>query len=297
MKLLTTEITPLINDFMYVDLRSQPFLASPYHSQPSFHAHPEMELVFVIEGFGKRIIGNKVEMFEPGDMVFMGSNVPHIWLSDVSFYEGNSGLQSKVIVTYFNANIIQQIFESIKEFSQIREMIKQSSKGIKILGKTRAQIAATLIDISNKTGFDKIQGLLKIMHLISTSEEKTFIANSDNIGIETADSDRLIDVIKYMKENLHEHISLKQVASIAYMKEQSFCRYFKNRTTKSFSQYLEELRIEHARKLLIEKDKKISDIAFACGFSSTSHFCKVFKDHNNQSPLQYRSYIRKGLAD
>lgn len=296
MRLLQTEITPLINDFMHVDMRSQPFLASPYHSQPSFHAHPELELVFVLEGFGKRIIGNKVEMFESGDMVFIGSYVPHIWLSDAAFYEENSNLQSKVIVTYFNPKMFQQFFESMKEFDSIREMIQQASKGIKILGETRNIIADKLMALSTKTGFEKVEGLLQIMHLISISEEKSFIVNSDVTTIEATDSDRLIEVIKFLKENLHEHISLKQIASVACMKEQSFCRYFKNRTKKSFSQYLEDLRMEHARKLLLEKDQSISDIAYACGYSSSSHFCKVFKDHNNQSPYQYKRSIRKGLV-
>ena len=111
MKLLRTEITPLINDMMYVDRRHQPFLCTPFHTQPSFHSHPELELVFIVEGYGKRIIGNKVEPFESGDMVFIGSNVPHLWLSDPVFYEENSKLQSQVIVTYFNPKIFLQIFE------------------------------------------------------------------------------------------------------------------------------------------------------------------------------------------
>jgi AraC-like DNA-binding protein len=298
MKLIHTEITPLINDFLHIDLRNQPFLSSPFHTQPSFHAHPELELVFVLKGFGKRIIGNKVEPFQSGDMVFIGSYVPHVWLSDASFYEGNSKLHSTVIVTYFNPLVFQQFFDNVKEFDNIKEMIRQASRGIRILGETRNNIAEKLMLLSSKTGFEKVEGLLQIMHMISISEDKSFIVNDENNKLDRFDSDRLIDVIKFVKANLDEHIFLKQVAEIACMTEQSFCRFFKNRTKKNFFQYLEDLRMSHASELLIQSTgKSISVIAYACGYNSSSHFCKVFKDHYGQSPYQYRCSINKGTKN
>lgn len=150
--------------------------------------------------------------------------------------------------------------------------------------------------LSTKHGFKKVEGLLQIMHIISTSEEKYFIVNDDETEIQTTEADCLIDVLKFLKENIQEQISLEQVASIACMQKQSFCRFFKRRTKKTLSQYLEELRMEHAKKLLIErKEQSISEIAFACGYTTSSHFCKIFKDYNNQSPFQYKRNIRKGL--
>ncbi len=293
MRLLHTEITPLINDFLHIDLRNQKFLSSP-HTQSSFHAHPELELVFVVKGFGKRIIGNIVEPFESGDMVFIGSNVPHVWLSNISFYEENSNLNSTVIITYFNPILFQQFFDAVKEFDNIKEMIRQASRGIQILGETRNTIAEKLIALSPKTGFEKVDGFLQIMHLISISKDKKFIVNNENNKFDQFDSDRLIDVIKFVKANLDEHISLKQVAEIACMTEQSFCRFFKHRTKINFFQYLKDLRMVHACELLIESfDEPISDIAYACGYTSSSHFCKLFKDHYGQSPYQYRCSINK----
>ena len=292
MRLLQTEITPLISDSIHVELRDQPFLWSPFHSQPTFHSHPELELVFVVEGFGKRIIGNKVEPFEAGDMVFIGSNVSHIWLSDPLFYQENSCLQSKVIVTYFNTKMLQ-FFDSLKEFETINEMIKQSSKGIKIFGETRNIIAEELIKLSHKQGYEKVDGFLRIMNLISVSDEKSFIVNEHVEYHEDKYSDKLISVVSYLKNNLHKQITLKKAADIACMTEQSFCRFFKKRTKKSFSHYLNDIRITYAKELLIQSDKSIGDIAYLCGYSSDSHFCRIFKDHVGESPFKYKSFLVK----
>lgn len=288
MKLLKTEITPFINQSMKVEYREQSFLWSPYHSQPSFHSHPELELVFIVEGHGKRIVGNKVEPFESGDMVFIGSNVPHLWLSDPVYYKENSGLKSRVVVCYFNPKIFQQMFEAIEEFGNIRDMIRQSSKGIRILGETRNVIAQKLMALSNIQGFEKVEGLLQIMHLISSSEEKEFIVNHETDCYDDLYPDRLIDVIRYVKENLNEQISLRQVADVACMTEQSFCRFFKKRTKKSFSRFLSELRVAHACQLLIQTDKQVMDVACLCGFNTSTHFCKVFKAHTGVTPYHYR---------
>jgi len=288
MRLLKTEITPLSNELMRIDLRDQPFFWSPFHTQPTFHAHPELELTLIEEGFGKRVIGNKVEPFEAGDMVFVGSNVSHVWLSDPVFYKQDSALQSKAIVAYFNPQFLQ-LFDAVKEFHDIHEMIQQSSRGIRIFGETRNTIAKMLKQISTKQGFEKVEGLLKIMNLIATTTERSYIINDETEQHDELYPDRLIDVIKYTKDHLHEPITLHQVAGIACMTEQSFCRFFKKRVKKSFSQFLSDLRIGHARELLVQTDRSIKDIAGLCGYNSISHFCRIFKEHTGKSPLQYKS--------
>jgi AraC-like DNA-binding protein len=292
MRLFHTEITPMIEEFLHIDFRNQSFLSSPYHTCPTFHSHPELELVFVLEGFGKRIIGNKVEPFESGDMVFIGSNVPHVWLSDNSYYEENSNLHSRVIVTYFNPIIFQQFFDAVKEFNDIKKTMLQASKGMRILGETRNIIAKKLITLSSENGFEKINSFLQILNIISVSNDKYCILNNGVSKNDSFESDRLVDVIKFVQANLDEHITLRKVAEIACMTEQSFCRFFKSRLKMNFFQYLEVQRMKHACDLLIQSsDKPIADIAFECGYTSSSHFCKVFKDNYNQSPSQYRKGI------
>lgn len=297
MRLLQTQITPFINNFLHVEIRDQPFLFSPHHGRPSFHAHPELELVFVQEGYGKRIIGNKVSHYESGDMVFIGSSVPHIWLSDPLFYKQDSQLRARVIVMYINPKIFEPMFDMIKEFDGLKEMFRQASQGINIFGETRNIIADKLIELASKTGFERVDGLLQIMHLISVSADKNYIVEKEFNAPGSGHSDRLTEVIKYIKDNLDEQITLEQVAEVACMTIPSFCRFFKNRTNKRFSQYLTELRIAQACKLLIELDKPVSDIANLCGFNSSSHFCKVFKDHMGQPPNQYKFIISQSAIN
>ena len=296
MRLLQTQITPFINSFLHVELRDQSFLFSPLHGRPCFHSHPELELVFILEGYGKRIIGNKVTHYESGDMVFIGSDVPHLWLSDPVFYEQDSTRRSRVIVMYINPKIFEPMLAFVNEFEGVKEMFQQASKGINIFGETRDVIAEKLIALSSKTGFEKANGLLQIMHLISISSDRNFIDNKEFDAPTGQYSDRLIDVIKFIKDHLHEPISLKQVAEVACMTIPSFCRFFKNRIKMRFSQYLVDVRMTHACKLLIELDKPISEIAYMCGYNSNSHFCKVFKDHAGQSPYQYKCSISKSQA-
>lgn len=294
MRLLQTQITPFVNNFLHIDVREQPFLYSPLHGQPSFHAHPELELVFILEGFGKRIIGNKVTYYETGDMVFIGSGVPHIWLSDPAYYKQDSTLRSKVIVTYINPKVFESMFIHIKELDGVKEMINQASKGINIFGDTRKIIAERLSALSFKTGFEKVDGLLQIMHLITVSTEKSFILPEDHVSVSGL-SDRMNDVNEYITNNLSEQISLKQVADVACLTVPSFCRFFKKRTKMTFFQYLTNVRMAQACKLLIEVDKSVSYIANMCGYISDSHFCKVFKDHIGQSPYQYKCGVNQGF--
>lgn len=293
MKVIETAITPFIKNPLHLDMREEPYVSSPYHARPAYHKHPELQLTLILEGHGKRIIGNEVAGFKSGDMVFIGSNVPHVWLSDPVYFEKDSKLKSRVITVYINPVVFQHMFELIEEMDEMKLMMKQASKGINIYGKTRNLIADKLVSLSSKTGFEKVVGLLQIMNIISRSVEKQLIIEHGLTEDSGQYPDRLIPVLKFMNDNLHRQITLDEVAEIACMKKPSFCRFFKSRTHKKFSQYLEEIRINQACKLLIESDEPISDVAYLCGYNSDSYFCKIFKDHMGKSPFRFRNEVPK----
>jgi AraC-like DNA-binding protein len=291
MKLLHTQITPFINNSLHVELRDQPYLFSPIHGQPCFHSHPELELVYIMEGYGKRIIGNNVSNFKAGDMVFIGSDVPHIWLSDHDFYKKDSSLRSRVLIMYINPQIFELLRNFLKELDGVKDIFQQACRGINIFGKTRTLIAEKLMQFSSKTGLEKSISLLEIINLISLSTERVFIEKKEFSISEGLPTDRLIDIFKYTAENFHREITLKEISGVACLEIPSFCRFFKKRTKMTFSQYLVIIRMNFACKLLIELDKPISEIAYMCGYNSTSHFGQVFKDFTKQSPHQFRHNV------
>lgn len=292
MKLVTTQMTPLVKSFLHVEKREQPFLYSPYHGRPTFHSHPEFELIYIEEGQGKRIVGNNISSYSAGDMVFIGSNVPHIWLSDPSHYEKHPSLScTKSIVSYINPKIFEQMFELMTEFESIETMTNLASKGFYIYGKTKEIIAKKLESLVKATGYNRIEGFLNILHTITISQEKEFITDNRTPIVTFSNSDKLMAVLEYIKSNLSNVISLNMMAALAHMTVPAFCRFFKNRMGITPLQYILEERMALARKLLIELDKPIYEIAGRCGYNSDSHFCKVFKDHYGISPYRYKSNI------
>ena len=283
MKIERTEITPQLNSYVSVIKREEPFFQSP------FHYHPELELVYVIESYGKRIIGNSVEQFEAGDMVFLGSNIPHVWLNDEIYYNERSPLKARAIVVYFNREVFNKIFYEQKETNKINALFNKAIRGIKIDGKTNLVIAKKLEKLSKKKDFDILVGLLEILSFLAESKDVTFINNEAYAPVtEISQNDRLSTVFKYVKENCREDISLSTISGIANLAPQSFCRLFKKKVKKNFIQYLNEVRVSNACKLLMESDLSAAEIAYECGYKTVSNFNKLFKKITGVAPKEYK---------
>ncbi|HUZ60048.1 MAG TPA: AraC family transcriptional regulator [Hanamia sp.] len=287
MKLFQTEISPGINSYLSLIERDDAFFKAPYHF------HPEMELVYVIESFGKRIIGDAIESFAEGDMVFIGSNLPHIWMNDEIFYKENSRMKAKAIVLYFNKNIFSQGFYNMKETLTLNSFFQNAEKGILITGKTKEVVAQKLKNLFQKKDFERIIGFFEIMDILSQSNDISFITSDGyNAQLNHSETDRLWEVYNHIQQNFKENISLSTIANISNLTPQSFCRMFKKRTGKSFVEYLNEARISAACKYLLDTDWSISEIAYNCGYKTVSNFNKLFKSITGSSPKVYRAQIK-----
>lgn len=283
MKIEKTKITSYQNSSVSVISREDSFFQAPFHS------HPELELVYVKESFGKRIVGNSVAQFVPGDMVFLGSDIPHVWLNDEIYYQGIGTLKAKAIVVYFNKDIFGPTFYEQKETKKITDLFSQAEKGLYISGKTNEKIAKKLEKLITKQNFEIIVGLFEILSILSESDEIDFINNEAYSPINTqSKNDRISDVFEYVKVNYKEEISLIEIAKIAHLTPTSFCRMFKLKTKKSFVEYLNEIRVSNACKLLIETEKGISEIAYECGYKTASNFNQLFKKLTGTTPKEYR---------
>ncbi|MFM9826375.1 AraC family transcriptional regulator [Flavobacterium sp.] len=283
MKIEKTKITSYQNSSVSVISREDSFFQAPFHS------HPELELVYIKESYGKRIVGNSVEQFVPGDMVFLGSDIPHVWLNDEIYYQGISSLKAKAIVVYFSKEIFGPLFYELKETQKIINLFSQAEKGLSVTGKTNEKIAKKLEKLTTKQNFEIIVGLFEILSILSESDEINFINSEAYSPVNSqVKNDRLLDVFEYVKENYKEEISLIEIAEIAHLTPTSFCRMFKVKTKKSFVEYLNAIRVSNACKLLIETEKGISEIGYECGYKTASNFNQLFKKLTGTTPKEYR---------
>lgn len=287
MKILQTEISPGINSYLSLIERDEAFFKAP------FHFHPEMELVYIVESFGRRIIGDCIEPFSAGDMVFIGSNLPHVWINDEIFRQDLPHLKAKAIVLYCNKDIFSKGFYDMKEVFKINEFFKNAEKGIRINGQTNGIISNKLKNLLEKKDFEKIIGLFEILHILSQSNDTNFIASDGyNAQANYSETDRLSDVYKYVQKHFKDEINLSIISNIANLTPQSFCRLFKKRTGKSFVEYLNEVRIAFACKYLLDTDWSISEVAYNCGYKTVSNFNKLFRNITGRSPKVYRENAR-----
>lgn len=290
MKILQTEIAVKLNSLFTVMERDESFFSSP------LHVHPEIELVYIRESHGKRIVGNLIESFEPGDMVLIGPSLPHIWINDDCFVNGQTNKRARAIVVYFHPCLFDSGLFSLPEARNIRQLLLQSKSGIFIQHNTRQIIASRMESLLEKKGFDKVMGLLEILHLLSQSTDLVHINSEELLNHENkAEKDRLCDVYRYVNDNFRSDIQLKDVAGLTNLTPQSFCRLFKKRNKIHFVEYLNQVRISNACKLLLNSDWTISEIAYNCGYKTISNFNKLFKETTGHSPKKYREQAMKGI--
>lgn len=284
MRIEKTEITPRLHSYVAALNREERFFQSP------FHYHPELELVYIKESYGKRIIGNSVEHFEPGDMIFLGTNLPHVWLNDEVYYSERSDLKATAIVIYFNTDIFGPAFFELRETKRIASLFSQAARGLRITGKTNTLIAQKLEELLKKKDFEVIVGLFEILSILSESKDLCFINNEMySLPDFKSENDRLTDVFKYIKENFKEDITLTKISKIANLAPPSFCRLFKLKTKKNFIEYLHKVRVSSACKFLMETDMSISQIAYECGYKTVSNFNKLFKRITGFTPKEYKN--------
>jgi AraC-like DNA-binding protein len=251
--------------------------------------HPEIEILYVIQGSGTRIVGDSVANFGPGELVMIGQNVPHLWHSDEKYSQENSNLLTEVIYILFKTEILGDQFWQLHESKRILKLIQLSQRGIKLTGKTHNEVSSLMRSISSSVGFKRITLLLSILEKIASQKKYQFLASPlVQNSINESDSERLNKVYKYVINNFQQDITLANAASIASLSIPSFCRYFKQRTGKTFIQILNEIRISRACRYLLAEDLPVEKICYICGYTNVSYFIKQFKAITRFTPLNYK---------
>ncbi|MEX2591572.1 MAG: AraC family transcriptional regulator [Anditalea sp.] len=257
---------------------------------PSWHFHPECEIMLVLEGTGMRFAGDNMERFQSGDLVFYGPQIPHLYRSDSEYYEKNSGLNSKAIVVYFKENFLGQGFMDLPDTLTIKRLLINSKRGIKLKGKAKEELRRRILELDNlKSGLDRIIGMLNILKTMADTKEYDLLASrafTKYIG--EADCERINKVYQFIMDNYAESPSLEQISEIANMSATAFCRYFKSHTNKTYTQFLNEIKIGNACKFLLDYNLSISQVCFEIGFNNFTHFNSQFKRIIGLTPREYR---------
>jgi AraC-like DNA-binding protein len=259
----------------------------PYFPTP-WHYHPEYELVLVVESYGQRFVGNAVDEFSAGDLSFIGANVPHVYTNDKAFYEGKAKGNARSVVIHFREASIGTDFLSLPEMEAVRDLLQRSKKGLNILGATRKTVTRKMQEMLAAEPLDRLFLLLDILKILAQTKDYNFISETEVAGTYNTNTERLRAVIDWTMQNFGRNVSLSEVAAIAAMTRTSFCRYFRQATKRSFSDFVAELRLNHAAKLLRERPDNVATIGLDCGYENVSHFNRQFKAYYKQTPKAYR---------
>ncbi|MEN8117784.1 MAG: AraC family transcriptional regulator [Bacteroidota bacterium] len=249
------------------------------------HSHKNFELNFVVSGSGRRIIGNHISSYEPGDLVLIGPDIPHNW----QVLETENDAAPSCIVTHFYENIISSDFFNIPELDEVKQLLNKANKGIHFKGKYVKKIATKLERMVQLKGLEAYIELLKVFnHLLQIDNNEYLSVTSYNTITFDKDRDRINHVYEYVFQNIQEGISLEDAAEVVNMAPGSFCRYFKKKTKLPFMQYVKNVRIGMAAKMLAETDKQITQICYESGYNNLANFNHYFKKIMEKTPTEYR---------
>ncbi len=253
-----------------------------------WHFHPEIELVYVNQGQGKRHIGNHLSYFNNSQLILLGSNLPHNGFTDRLTSNGSETL------IQFKPDFLGGSFFDTPEMHDIVQLFERGKKGILFKPETKKGVGPKMENLINYNGFDRIIKLLEILNDLALSEDYTLL-NADGYAFETKPQDSMkIDIIyKHINSNFKDHISLDEIADKVSMTVPAFCRYFKKATGKTFTKLVNEYRVVHATKLLSESQMTITDVCFECGFNNFSHFNKLFNEFTGKSASAYRNKMKQ----
>ncbi len=280
-----------------IESLNQSFLVKKLHEpffDPNWHFHPHYQLFTVIKGTGTRFIGDDIRHFEEGDTVFLGPNMPHLWRSDRNYFEKESQLQTEGIVVYFKEDFLGNDFFEKPEMFDIKSFLKNSERGLDLTGTLGEDMVSDLKELLGLTGFEGISKLLNILHKLSITNDYQYISSSNYTNThKISETERMRIVHEYVLKHFKENINLSTVASLSNMTEAAFCRYFKSRTNKTFSDFVKEIRIGNACKILQDENKSISQTCYESGYNTVSNFNNQFKSLKGVSPLQYQKLYRR----
>ena len=266
--------------------------SSPNTNQVKWHYHPEIELVYINFGVGKRQVGTHLSNYQSGDLILIGSYLPH-----TGFTKGFEENQKEIVIQ-FKPEIFEKAFQNFEELKLIKQLLELSKKGIVFEGPIKEDIGLRMEGLQYESRIDSFLTFIKILYDLSKEKSKK-ILNAEGYAFISSPNEnkRLKTIFNYIRDHFMERIVLEDISDQIFMTPQSFCRFFKNCTSKTFTTFLNEYRINHATKLLSETDADIKTICYESGFNNFSNFYRNFKKITKMTPNTYRDEIFENLKN
>lgn len=288
---------PLIKDssFLYKNWHCA------YFDKP-WHFHEEYELVMIDKSKGTKFIGDKVSDFAEGDLMLIGPKIPHFFRNNINYYKKNGKLEASSFFIHFTEDFIGKNFFSLPEMKLVQKLLESSQFALEIHGMVKPYIIGKLHQMKTESSPQRLVSLLDILVKISESNEVNQVLSSrfeearhQQAG-KTKDTSRINTIFEYIMSNYNREIYVHEIAEKLHMSNASFSRFFKHHTRKTFSDYITEIRISHACKILMLDHQNISQICFDSGFENLSNFYKHFGRITGVIPKEYRRRFLQASA-
>lgn len=258
------------------------------HFYNRLHHHPELQLIYIMEGAGDFFVGDSITPFESGNLFLIGSDQNHIFKSNSKYFQDDCTKASRSISIFFNEHSLGDGFFDLEETKGIRDLIRRADQCIKFNPEFAHYIGVKIKELRQKPPFQRFLKILAILNELSNTEQCEYLTTVTNSQPPSdKDSKRIDDVINYILNHYDEDIPLEKIAGIANYSKAAFCRFFKQRTRKTFSTFLNEVRISKACKALRNSDSNISEICYKNGFNNISNFNRQFKSYTGLTPKSY----------
>lgn len=259
------------------------------HVNNHWHYHSEVELLYIKKGEGTQFIGDNIKRFKDGDIVLVGANLPHYWRFDEVYFEEGAKERPDVYVVHFNELFWGNQFLQLPENNNIRLLLEKAKRGIQVSCEQKQKIEEQIESLINDASTKRLSLLLDTLNTIADTKELTLLSS---IGFQhdmlEEENVRINAIYEYSLKNFKRKIQLEEIAAMANISPNSFCRYFKSRTRKTYMQFLIEIRVGHACKLLIQNNLSIKQLCYESGFNNFTSFHKYFKRITGKSPLSYQ---------
>jgi len=261
------------------------------HFYQRLHFHPEFQLTLIKEGAGTLVVGDRIDRFQPYDLVLLGANVPHVMLNDADYFLPDSPRQVMAYSFFFKESILGEIFIKSPELMHIAELLREATHGVRIRFSGPNSLTDRLEKINELRPFEQLMLLLNTLDTLTlTPDCERLSGTSYKNPNKPVDHQRLENVFNFILTNYANAITLDDIAGVANLTPHAFCRFLRVHTRKTFSQLLNEVRIEHACRLLKDSTQSVSQIAFSCGYANLSNFNRQFKQVTGMPP---RDYLKK----